>query len=667
MADLVIAQSNEDEPERGAQPATRPAALTARSVVLGMLGATQVAIIQVSTEVKPSIVVPPFASGPYTNWYAILPGAIFWLFLVAIFNAGLKRWRPRSALRPPEFAAIFGMTTVAAAIASFDELLNLLPTYMFPFRVGQDASMWPYRQFIPPWIAPQSPGIVKDYFHGNVSFWTWERWRVWALPLACWMSYLTALGATMWAWNVILRRRWIDRDRLAFPNVQVPLEMCRAAGFGGMVAGKLFWSGFITAAVIESLAHLHQRLPQIPALPATIDFDPMLTGAPPPWDALWPVQPVFSMLHVGISYFIPLELLFSSTFFFLFRKGLEVFGRAQGWRTIGWDVAGFPFARSQSAGAWAALFFLLIWAERHHLWRVLKSAFSPRGETFDDAREPGSYRWAGRILVGGTAFLILFSVAGGMSLPVSVAFYGLFWMINVTATRVYAQVGPPTLELYYADPQRTLTTIFGNGLLSPSSATHLSLLYWLTRTNSGHPMAHQLSAFFVGKETNASMRGIGRVVLFGFVFGAFVCLLAYLHYAYRVGEDQWQEGGWHTGTPAGAVGRLTGLMASHQGPQWVEISYMFVGAGVTLALSKAMFTITGFPLHPLGFALAMCWGVEYTWGTFLLMWIFKGLTLRYGGRRQYQIFIPFFLGLTLAGLVTPAFWGLVAWGFHWFS
>lgn len=643
-----------------------PATVTGRSIALGVLGAAQVVFIQVSTEVKATIIIPPYVNEPYPSWYAVLPGAIFWLFLVAVLNGILKRWRPRAALRPAEFALIFGMTTTAAAIGAFDELMNLFPTYMYPFSASQADSMASFRQYLPAWMVPHAPAVIPPYYHGHATFWTRERLGAWLLPLCCWTTYAFALGATMWGWNVILRRRWIDNDRLAFPNVQVPVEMCRAAGFGGLLSGKLFWGGMLTAAFLESCAHLHQRYPQVPMVPLSIDLDGLLTALSPPWNVLAPMQVLWNTVHLGIAYFIPLDILFSASFFFLFRKGMEVFGRSMGWRDLGWDANGFPFSRSQGAGAWVALFFLLLWAERHHLRRVLTAAFSRRSELMRDADEPGSYRWAGRILVGGTLFLILFSVAGGMSPVVAVAFYGLFWMLNVTATRVYAQVGPPTLELYFLDPQRTLTTAFGSSLLSNASAFHLALLTWLTRTNSGHPMAHQLSAFYVAKETEAPMRRVGKGILLALLVGIVTCLLTYLHYAYRVGEDQFQEGGWHAGSAVMAVGRTTAWTSSPKGPQGVEISYMFVGAIITLLLSKATFTFIGFPLHPVGFGLAMCFGVEYTWATFLAMWIFKGLLLRYGGRRVYQAFAPFFLGLALGGVVTPVSWGMIAWALGWY-
>ncbi len=180
-------------------------------------------------------------------------------------------------------------------------------------------------------------------------------------------------------------------------------------------------------------------------------------------------------------------------------------------------------------------------------------------------------------------------------------------------------------------------------------------------------MAHQLAAFYVGRQTGAAPRAMGRWVFAALAVGALTCLLAYLHYAYRVGEDQWVEGGWRESGAPGVVARLGEWVRSPQDPEWKEIGFMLVGGGTTLALAKASATFIGFPLHPIGFALAMCFGVEYTWPSFLGMWVFKGLVLRYGGLRQYQAFRPLFLGLMLGGLISPVCWGFMAWAFAWYT
>ena len=85
---------------------------------------------------------------------------------------------------------------------------------------------------------------------------------------------------------------------------------------------------------------------------------------------------------------------------------------------------------------------------------------------------------------------------------------------------------------------------------------------------------------------------------------------------------------------------------------------MAIGAGITLVLSKASYVFIGFPLHPIGFALAACFAMEYDWPAFLGMWAIKSLILRYSGRDLYSRLRSFFLGVILSGLITPILWGL---------
>jgi hypothetical protein len=649
-------------------PQEKHAPLSWRSVGIGLIGAVFISALQVAYKVTPNKVLLPFHSA-----LTLFPGVVSLLFALAILNAGLKRWRPQSALRPAEFAVIYGIATVAAAIAAQDEVQYLLPMWVYPFRASQTVDMGAFRAFIPHWLVPQSPAVVEPYYMGSVNFWQPRLILAWLVPLAAWMTWLVAMGATMWAWNVLLRRRWIDHDRLEFPCVRLPLEMCREAGFGGMLRGRLFWGGFALAAVLESLDQLHNRFPGVPSVPLGFDANPLLNAAPPPWNALAPMYLAWSTLHLGVCYFIPLDILFSAWFFYILRKGLEVFGRAMGWRDLGWDAAGFPFTRSQAAGAWIALFFLLVWAERRHLWRVFQAAFTrrrladSRNVELNDANEPGSYRTAARVLIAGTLFMVFWSTAAGMSLWLAVIFYAFFWMLNVTMTRIFAQVGPPILELYFLDPQKTITTLIGTIGQSPASLTHLSLLYWINRDDRGQPMAHQLAAFKVAGVTRADPRGMGKLVLVAFVVGCVTCLLAYLSWAYRVGEDQFMEGGWREAAAGLATSRIRDWVNAPKGPQWTEIAYMVVGGAVTLILAKLNYTLIGFPFHPIGFALAMCFAVEYNWPAFMAMWLLKLLLLRYGGRKFYLQCAPIFLGLVLGGLVVPMGWGFVAWLFEWYK
>src|SRR4029453_13686646 len=139
------------------------------------------------------------------------------------------------------------------------------------------------------------------------------------------------------------------------------------------------------------------------------------------------------------------------------------------------------------------------------------------------------------------------------------AFYAFFWMLNVTMTRVYAQVGPPILELYFLDPQKTLTTLPGTA--APPPPARFPPVYLVHPPDRGPPMAPQLASFYVGKGTGVPPRLLGRWVLLAFTLGSLACLVFYLHWVYRVGEDQFVEGGWRETFSPLALARIN---------QWVK-------------------------------------------------------------------------------------------------
>ena len=90
--------------------------------------------------------------------------------MLSILNVALRRYLPRAALRPAEFAVIYGISTVAAGIAAQDEVMQLFPMFVYPFRATQATAMGPFRAYIPGWLVPQDPAIVEPYYIGGETF-----------------------------------------------------------------------------------------------------------------------------------------------------------------------------------------------------------------------------------------------------------------------------------------------------------------------------------------------------------------------------------------------------------------------------------------------------------------------------------------------------------------
>jgi hypothetical protein len=221
-------------------------------------------------------------------------------------------------------------------------------------------------------------------------------------------------------------------------------------------------------------------------------------------------------------------------------------------------------------------------------------------------------------------------------------------------------------ELYFIDPQRFISTVWGTVGHDPRSLTLFSLLYWINRDHRGQPMGHQLAAFRVGQAAHAPPRAMGWIVLLGFAIGVVTCLLAGLHWAYRLGEDQWVSGGWRESGAPRAIGRARQWIDTPSGPDTREIAFMGAGAAITFTLARLSTTFVGFPFHPIGFALAVCFAVEYDWLAFAIAWGIKLLLLRYGGLRLYRQLIPCFLGVVLGSLLTPIAWGFLSWLLEWY-
>jgi len=68
----------------------------------------------------------------------------------------------------------------------------------------------------------------------------------------------------------------------------------------------------------------------------------------------------------------------------------------------------------------------------------------------------------------------------------------------------------------------------------------------------------------------------------------------------------------------------------------------------------------GWPLHPLGLAVANTWGgIVDVFACVLVASLLKMVVLRYGGLRGYRQVLPFFLGLMLGDFTIGPLWLLI--------
>jgi len=85
------------------------------------------------------------------------------------------------------------------------------------------------------------------------------------------------------------------------------------------------------------------------------------------------------------------------------------------------------------------------------------------------------------------------------------------------------------------------------------------------------------------------------------------------------------------------------------------------GAGITIILAVLRTQFVGFWLHPIGYILANTYCIHGIWGSFLVAWVIKFLSLKIGGPRFIrERMTPFFAGLFVGAVVMMAFWDVIA-------
>ena len=156
--------------------------------------------------------------------------------------------------------------------------------------------------------------------------------------------------------NVVLCKQWIEREKLSYPIVQLPLEMMRHRDLRGLFGNQALTISFALAVGINLLNGLSIFYPMLPQIPIRgYNLRRLLTEKP--WSAVnwFPIR--FYPFVIGLGFLIPLDLSFSCWSFYLIYKLQLIVGSAMGLRSL----PRFPYGNEQVAGAYIGLCALSLW------------------------------------------------------------------------------------------------------------------------------------------------------------------------------------------------------------------------------------------------------------------------------------------------------------------
>jgi len=591
--------------------------------------------------------------GPYFTTISLFANVFFILTLLLIVNAGLRRFAPRAAFSQAELITLYSMVALGAAIAGHDMVPSLVQMLGHPTRFGNAANGWMDRfgQYLPDPLMVTDEAALAGYYQGHSSIYQPENYLPWIRPVLLWTGFTVVLLWTMMCINVLVRKGWQDRERLPFPVVEIPIQMTDPAA--ALWRSRLFWLGFTLCASLEiwnGLAHLYPNLPRINVQHVNLQGQGIF--ATRPWNAVGFTCYSFYPFAVGLGYLLPLDLLFSCWFFYLFWKAQLVLS-AQ----MAWDVTpDFPFVREQSFGGWVAILVFLLWNGRHYFSEMIKRVLGEPSD-LEDHEEALPYRHAFLGMLIGFGLLVAFFIWAGLSPHWAALALFIYFALAVAVTRLRAELGPPVHDLHFTGPDHMLTRVFGTPAFSGQDLTILSFFYWFNRAYRSHPMPFGVEGLKAAKDIRASQKVMFWSLILAAVVGTLAAFWAYLHLAYAYGvQAKWNQG---SGFAAEAYNRLNGWLQTPQPPNPYGQGAVGVGFVFCALLMIARIKFPWWPLHPIGYAITSSWSMNLVWMPLLIAWAIKGLALRYGGVRMYRQFMPFFLGLILGQVLVGSAWHLL--------
>lgn len=621
--------------------------VSVRAVALGTLLLPANAFLLVQMEMGRS-------GGPYPTTFSLFGNVVLWLVLLVGLNRLLLRVRPSAALSATELLTVYVMLCIGSAIVSVDFLDVLVPMIGHPVRFADGSNRWVERLIpnLAPGFIVRDAGALRGWYEGNTSLYLPRHLRAWAPPVVLWSTFIAVLLGTMACLASIMRRRWTDHERLAFPVLAVPLALCDDEAALWRQPG--LWQGIAVAGGITLLNGLAQLIPALPTLTVRAhDIGPSITERP--WSAIGWTPVSFYPFAVGLGFMLPVDLLFSCWFFYLFFKAQRVTGAMVG---LSGAIPRFPYVEEQCVGAYLAVALTALWTGRRYVAQVLRAIWQPLADERD--RELISYRLAWFGLAAGTIWLAWFFQRAGLPWGWSLSAMVLYLLIALACARMRAELGPPAHDLHFAGPERLLTTFFGPRGFTARELGALTYFYWFNRAYRSIPIAHQIESFKLAQTQHQPPRAMLAPLLIATVVGTLCGFWAHLDLGYRWGVAAKMAGHLrYFGSEA--FNRLDGWLTNPVPPDASASIALLVGLVEAGLLQVVRLRWARWPFHPLGLAIAGTYSMGMVWVPMLIAWCAKSLILRYGGIRGYRRALPFFIGLVLGDYVVGCLWPVYGW------
>jgi len=649
--------------EDQAPPAVNYAPFSKRAYVIGLILCPLIVFWAEYNEVV--------AQGADLIAMSLIMAVVFALMVLMVINGVLRKFSPKLALSQAEMMLIYTINSASVGICGIGMMQFLVPQLTGPPQYATPANGWSkWMYLLKSWAFPDK-SVIPDYYAGNSTFFTPAHVVGWVMPIVIWSCFLFVLLYCMYCIGTLLRRQWMESERLIFPMAVVPLEITNDNPAEGPVIwkNKIFWAGFALAAVFEAMASIHYtvnaKFPYVPLKPNEPLFNIGQGITTPPWSVINNTLIGFYPLVIGLIYLLSLDVSFSCWFFFLLLKMENVACVAFGARDVhdsGSMTGTMPYAGNQGVGAFIGLGAMALYGSWPHLKRAFVAAFGRTRNSESDADEPLTYRTAYLGIAISMVLMVIFGVALGVAWYVGTLFFILFMIYVIALTRIRVEAGLPWSVGPIPYTAGTMVGIAGSHSFSSPTLVGLSMFRWFDADWRSPQMPNYMEAMKISQGARINPRHLTLAVALGTVVATLASWISLLAIYYSFGASSSHVNSWRTDQAHYGFDTLNGWLTTPHGFDGPSFRWSIVGIVIVVLLSIMRRNFVWWPFHPIGYAVANAGSgapFEWVWMSIFVGWLCKYLTLRYGGIQAFRRVMPFFIGLILGDYAAGAISSLI--------
>lgn len=631
--DRSYAASSTDTPK----PVTIKSGLTRRALVIGGVLAVLLNIWAIHSA---------YSAGSSHISSTHLPVAALFPFLVVVMllNPALKILTPRHALNRYELIIIFFLIFTASAIPAWAFSTYWISTITGPYYYASPENAWisSFFDYLPSWlIVPDQNHAIQWFYEGLPSDQDFSILilSAWIIPLIWWAGFYFAIFIVGASVMVMLRKQWVEHERLSFPLAQIPLILVEGADerhlLPPIARKRLFWVGFALTLFLL-LWNMVSYFDLVSAIPIGMMYPKSIVIA-----KSFPAIPMrFNFLVAAVAFFTNINVLFSICVFFLIMTVQEGIMNRLG------VPNSYAIVKSQHSGGFLIFVLFSLWAARRHLRDVFLKAFG-KAPHIDDSSEFFSYRKAVIGLGAGLGYIVFWLHTSGMSWGIMAFLMGSLLLMFIGVTRLVAETGLVFLDLPFEAHDFTVAVV-GSGEIAPQNLTVLAVgnayaRNW--RTLGMCSMGHIAKVDNeVGRTGKSAFGPIALILLVSTVTA--VGYTMYLGYA-NDGAANFLEGAFRAGSTL-PYNNLVKWMNNRQALTGMEMSFLGIGGLVSYLLLLAHHRFPWWFLHPIGFAVVKTPGMASSIAAIFVVWVVKVILLRIGGLQLFRKAIPAVMGMLTA-------------------